>query len=166
LVAVKVTRRPGHSARPSHGRSSCHYRGHQEGSPPRLVWSDIARQDFRKIFAYIAERNPPAAATVADWIDQAARDLAAMPTGRAGRVSRTYEKSRPGSPYIRAYALETTSAGDEVLAVLRVIHGARNWPAETPAGMTGRAMANCAAEERAVLFLPLSGPPFASAAGI
>jgi hypothetical protein len=30
-----------------------------------------------------------------------------------------------------AYALEPTSAGDEVLAVLRVIHGARNWPAQT-----------------------------------
>ncbi len=31
-------------------------------------------------------------------------------------------------PYIIAYALETTPAGDEVLAVLRVIHGARRWP--------------------------------------
>jgi toxin ParE1/3/4 len=97
----------------------------------RLVWSDKARQDFRKIIAYIAERNPPAAVKVADRIDHAARDLAAMPTGRRGRVSGTYEKPLPDLPYIIAYSLETTSAGDEVLAVLRVIHGARNWPAET-----------------------------------
>jgi toxin ParE1/3/4 len=97
----------------------------------RLVWSDKARQDFRKIIAYIAERNPSAAAKVADRIDHAARDLAAMPTGRRGRVSGTYEKLLPGLPYIIAYSLETTSAGDEVLAVLRVIHGARDWPVET-----------------------------------
>jgi plasmid stabilization system protein ParE len=97
----------------------------------RLVWSDKAREDSRKKVAYIAECNPPAAVTVAERIDQAARDLAVMPIGRRGRVSRTYEKSLPGLPYIMAYALETTSAGDEVLAVLRVIHGARNWPAET-----------------------------------
>ena len=97
----------------------------------RLIWSDKARQDFRKIIAYIAERNPPAAAKVADRLDHAARELAAMPTGRRGRVFRTYEKPLPSLPYLIAYSLETTSAGDEVLAVLRVIHGARDWPAGT-----------------------------------
>jgi len=97
----------------------------------QLVWSDNARHDFRKIIVYIAERNPPAAARVADRIEEVAQDLAAMPTGRRGRVSGTFEKLVPGLPYIIAYALETTSAGDEVLAVVRVIHGARDWPAET-----------------------------------
>ena len=97
-----------------------------------LVWSDRARHDFREIVAYIAERNPPAAARVADRIEQVARDLAALPTGRRGRVAGTYEKPVPGLPYIIAYTLETAPpAGDEVLAVLRVIHGARNWLGDT-----------------------------------
>ncbi|MGH6905790.1 MAG: type II toxin-antitoxin system RelE/ParE family toxin [Geminicoccaceae bacterium] len=104
---------------------------HSGVEPRRLVWSDRARQDFREIIAYIAERNPFAAAKLADRIDQAARDLAAMPTGRRGRVSGTCEKPLPGLPCIIAYALETAPAGDEFLAVLRVIHGARDWSAET-----------------------------------
>lgn len=104
---------------------------HNSVEPRRLVWSDRGRRDFREIVAYISERNPPAAAKVAERIDQAARALAHMPTGRRGRVSGTFEKPLPGLPYIIAYALETTPAGDEVLAVLRVIHGARDWPAET-----------------------------------
>lgn len=98
--------------------------------PRRVVWSDKARRDFQEIIAYIAERNPVAAARVADRIDQMARNLAAIPTGRRGRVSGTYEKTIPGLPYLIAYALEATEAGDEVLAVLRVIHGSRNWRAE------------------------------------
>ncbi len=97
----------------------------------RLIWSEKARQDFREIIAYIAKRNPAAANGVADRIDRAARNLAAMPTGRRGRVSGTYEKPISGLPYIIAYALEATAAGDQVLAVLRVVHGARNWRAGT-----------------------------------
>ena len=54
-----------------------------------------------------------------------------MPTGRRGRVSGTYERPVSGLPYIIAYALKATEAGDEVLAILRVIHGARNWRADT-----------------------------------
>jgi plasmid stabilization system protein ParE len=71
----------------------------------QLVWSESVRHDFRKIIVYIAERNPPAAAKVADRIEQTARDLGAMPTGRRGRVSGTYEKSVPGLPYITATPL-------------------------------------------------------------
>lgn len=76
--------------------------------PRRLVWSDRSRRDLREIITYIAERNPAAAARVADRIDQAARNLAAMPTGRRGRVSGTYAKPVSGLPYIIAYALEAT----------------------------------------------------------
>jgi plasmid stabilization system protein ParE len=127
----------------------------------RLLWSDKARQDFRQIIAYIAERNPPAAAKVADRIDHAARDLAAMPIGRRGRVSGTYDKSLSRLPYIIAYALETTSAGDEVLAVLRVIQGCAQLAGRNLAQMTDAAVANCVAARRTLLFLPLSGLPCA-----
>jgi toxin ParE1/3/4 len=73
----------------------------------------------------IADRKPRGAVKVADRIEDAARDLAALHTGRRGRVSGTDEKPVTGLPYI-AYAFETTSAGDEVLAIVRVIHGARD----------------------------------------
>jgi plasmid stabilization system protein ParE len=72
--------------------------------PRRLVWSDTARRDFGAIVTYIAERDPAAAARVAERIDQVARNLAAMPTGRRGRVSGTYEIPIPGLPYVIAYA--------------------------------------------------------------
>jgi toxin ParE1/3/4 len=94
----------------------------------RLVWSARGRQDVREIITYIASDNPWAAAQVGERINQTANQLAAMPTGRRGRVAGTYEKILPGLPYIIAYALETTPAGEEVLAVLRVIHCARQWP--------------------------------------
>jgi toxin ParE1/3/4 len=96
--------------------------------PRQLVWSERGRADLRRIVAYIAERNPAAAIKVADRIDQAVRNLATMPTGRRGRVVGTYEKPIPGLPYIIAYALERGPAGERVLAILRIIHGARNWP--------------------------------------
>jgi toxin ParE1/3/4 len=94
----------------------------------RLVWSASCRQDVREIITYIASDNPRAAAQVRERINQTANQLAAMPTGRRGRVAGTYEKILPGLPYIIACALETTPAGEEVLVVLRVIHGARQWP--------------------------------------
>lgn len=96
----------------------------------RIVWSRDGLDDFNAIVAYIARDDPAAALKVAERIDEAIRGLAAMPTGRRGRVAGTYEKVLSGLPYIIAYALEPTPAGDELLAVLRVIHGARDWPSE------------------------------------
>jgi toxin ParE1/3/4 len=51
-----------------------------------------------------------------------------MAIGRPGRVTGTYEKSIVGLPYIIAYALTSTSTGEEQVAILRVIHAARDWP--------------------------------------
>ena len=49
-----------------------------------------------------------------------------MATGRPGRVSGSYEKLVPRLPYILAYAI--ASQGErEVIAILRVIHMARDW---------------------------------------
>lgn len=94
----------------------------------RVVWSRDALDDFNGIVAYIARDDPAAALKVAGRIDEAVSGLAAMPTGRRGRVAGTYEKVLPGLPYIVAYALVPAPSGEEVLAVLRVIHGARDWP--------------------------------------
>jgi plasmid stabilization system protein ParE len=44
-------------------------------------------------------------------------------------VAGTYEKSIPRFPYVIAYSL-TMQGGQEVVAILRVIHTSRDWPPE------------------------------------
>ncbi|KAA0909474.1 type II toxin-antitoxin system RelE/ParE family toxin [Aquicoccus porphyridii] len=92
-------------------------------------WSTDALTDLADQVAYIAAENPSAAHRVADAIDKTALALGDMPTGRPGRVTGTYEKSVTGLPYILAYAI-TQGGGEETVAIVRVIHTARDWPAE------------------------------------
>lgn len=92
-------------------------------------WSTDALADLADQVAYIAAENPSAARRVADAIDETALTLSDVPTGRPGRVTGTYEKSVTGLPYILAYAI-TQSGGEETVAIVRVIHTARDWPAE------------------------------------
>ena len=88
-----------------------------------VVWSRDALDDLKALLAYIAADNPDAARRVADALRDAAAALGRLPTGRPGRVAGVYEKSVGKMPYVIAYAL-----GDETLAILRVIHTARDWP--------------------------------------
>ncbi|HXD47026.1 MAG TPA: type II toxin-antitoxin system RelE/ParE family toxin [Pseudolabrys sp.] len=90
----------------------------------RVQWSIAALDDFDHAIAFIAARNPPAADRVTKAIDRAARELGRFQTGRSGRVSGTYEKPLPGLPYIIAYAIDRS----DTVTILRVIHGARDWP--------------------------------------
>lgn len=88
-------------------------------------------RNFLGVVAYIAQDNPSAAARVAARLDTTIRALSTAPTGRQGRVSGTYEKTVPGLPYVIAYALGHEPRGHETITILRVIHGARDWPEET-----------------------------------
>lgn len=97
----------------------------------RIVWTRFAHNDFGDIIGYIAADNPAAAQDVATRIDQTIQTLADTPTGRRGRVSRTYEKLVRGMPYIVAYALGDESRGHETITILRVIHGERDWRDES-----------------------------------
>lgn len=92
----------------------------------RVVWSAEARRDFLDILRHIARDNPDAAERVVDAIEKTGNRLGELATGRPGRVTGVYEKSVPRLPYIIAYAL-TTQGGQEVVAILRVIHTSRNW---------------------------------------
>lgn len=92
-------------------------------------WSADALADLADQIAYIAAENPSAAQRVADALDRTALALGEMPTGRAGRVAGTYEKSVTGLPYIVAYTL-ARAGSEEIVAVLRVIHTARDWSTE------------------------------------
>ncbi len=93
-----------------------------------VVWSRSARTDLIDIIQYIARRNPDAAGRVADRIEEAASGLSDFATGRAGRVSGTYEKVLGDLPYILAYEIMDRPEGGEMIVILHVIHGARDWP--------------------------------------
>ena len=95
-----------------------------------VVWADSALADYHDIIHYIARENPDAAARVAARIEDAAESLSDFATGRAGRVSGTYEKALPRLPYILAYEIVPRPDGGEGVTILHVIHGARDWPAE------------------------------------
>ncbi len=89
-----------------------------------VVWSLTAIEDLEKATGFLADRNPHAARRVATAIGEAASKLGDLPTGRPGRVEKTYEKPVPRTPYVIAYAMPDP----ETLVIVRVIHMARDWP--------------------------------------
>ena len=93
-----------------------------------VVWSESALDDMDSLAAYIAADNRTAAIKVLDRIERTVENLSHAPTGRVGRVAGTYEKPVNGLPYIIAYALQHKARSGERIVILRVIHGARNWP--------------------------------------
>ena len=90
----------------------------------QIAWHRRARQDLQAVRGYIAEVNPGAARQVAQRILQAVRLLAEQPgLGRPGRVPETRELVITGTPYIAVYRVV-----DDTIVILRVLHGARQWP--------------------------------------
>lgn len=96
-----------------------------------VVWASAALDDLLAIGHYIATHNPAAASKMMQRLRATASNLGEMPTGRPGRVTGTYEKLTPGLPYILAYEIASLPHDDgECVAILHVIHGARDWPNE------------------------------------
>jgi addiction module RelE/StbE family toxin len=90
----------------------------------RVVWSGPSRADLKAIFDYISQDNPYAAALVVRRIRDRVRQLERLPRiGRPGRVASTRELVVSRTPYLVAYRIE-----EERIAVIRVIHGRREWP--------------------------------------
>lgn len=92
----------------------------------QVQWSRSALDDIKEQSKFIAAENPSAARKVADRVNEAAKALGDMATGRPGRVVGTYEKSVYGLPYIIAYSV-SVQVGQESIIILRVIHTARDW---------------------------------------
>lgn len=92
-------------------------------------WSRDALDDLKAQMAYIAADTPLAARKVAARIRKIGNDLGTMATGRPGRVYGTYEQPISDLLYIVVYAIRLVPGRGEVVTTLRVIHGARNWPA-------------------------------------
>jgi addiction module RelE/StbE family toxin len=92
----------------------------------RIEWSVPASEDRNAIFDYIEADNPSAAIGVDNRIREQVGDLGSFPEmGRPGRVEGTRELVIVHTPYIAAYRI-----ADDTVKILRILHGARLWPAE------------------------------------
>jgi toxin ParE1/3/4 len=92
----------------------------------QLKWSAFALADRTTIFDFIEADNPRAAAAIDERIRSRVAGLAKFAEmGRAGRIVGTRELVISGTPYIAAYSVD-----GETVRILRVLHGARQWPEE------------------------------------
>jgi toxin ParE1/3/4 len=95
----------------------------------QINYSDDALADLLALRQYIALHNPSAANRVAARIIQSVNRLQTHPRfGKPGRVAGTRELIIPRFPYSIVYEEDK---GD--CMVLRVLHQAMQWPAETSA---------------------------------
>ena len=94
----------------------------------KLTWSAFALSDRDAIFTFIEAENPSSAIMVDERIVAAARRLVDFPaSGRVGRIAGTRELVINGTPYVAVYAVTQS-----VVRILRVLHGAREWPDMIP----------------------------------
>lgn len=90
----------------------------------RVRWLRKALANLDEEAEYIAKDNPAAAGRLVLRILAEAELLRDNPPmGRAGRVPGTRELVVAGTPYIVPYRVR-----DELVEILRVLHGARKWP--------------------------------------
>jgi toxin ParE1/3/4 len=90
----------------------------------RLRWTTPATNDLYNIVQRIRKDNPAAAAEVATILYDGCGGLSDFPRrGRNGRIEGTRELVFPGLPYIVVYKIQ-----DEVVELLRIYHGAQDWP--------------------------------------
>ena len=84
----------------------------------QVIWSPTALRQISRIYAYLAEFNPPAAQDIAQRLLKAGDSLASFPR-RGRRVPGTALREWPlVDPYIIRYRI----AG-EVIRILQVRHG-------------------------------------------
>ena len=89
-----------------------------------IEWTKPAVADLVALRAYIAEHHPRAAEDIALKILDGVERLATFPaSGRPGLKPYTRVLVVPATPYIVVYRVQ-----DECVEILRVIHGARQWP--------------------------------------
>jgi len=89
-----------------------------------VSWTRLADRDLVAAHGWIARDNPNAAIEAILRVEEATGRLADFPhMGRAGRAAGTRELPVAGTPFLVVYAV----SGRDV-RVLRVLHGAQNWP--------------------------------------
>ena len=91
-----------------------------------LELSVLALTDRIAIFDYIEAESPHAAILIDNRIEDVVEALIKMPgMGRPGRIEGTRELIIDRTPYIVAYFIS-----GETIRILRVPHGAQQWPEE------------------------------------
>jgi toxin ParE1/3/4 len=89
-----------------------------------LEWTEAAEVDAGAILAFIAQDSIAAAYDVYEEIREQARHLVEYPDlGRVGRLKGTRELVINRTPYIMVYRIK-----GERVELLRVLHGAQQWP--------------------------------------
>jgi plasmid stabilization system protein ParE len=95
-----------------------------------LRFTARARRHLNDIAAYIADKNPRAAAMIGGRIREVTRLLEHFPyVGREGTLQGTREMVVPGLPYVIVYRIPIAS--DEALVVLGIYHAAQRRPGQT-----------------------------------
>ncbi len=90
----------------------------------KVFWLEKAAGDLEEAYEFIALDNLSAAAEEVDKILKTIKRLGENPAiGKAGRIPKTRELVIAGTPYIVIYRVK-----DNRLEILRVFHGARQWP--------------------------------------
>jgi toxin ParE1/3/4 len=90
-----------------------------------VLWSRHALEDVESIWRYVAADDAEAAEALISRIDLAAEAVGRFPgSGRAGRVSGTREHTVARTRYVLVYSVAAGGA-----QILRVLHGAQEWPA-------------------------------------
>ena len=90
----------------------------------KIKWVQLALTDLDEAAAFISQDNPQAAKRIVKRIWDAARLLSEQPNaGRPGRVYGTRELVIADTPFILPYRVVQNT-----VQILRVLHGARNWP--------------------------------------
>ena len=89
-----------------------------------VKWLRLALEDLDGIFRYIAQNNEQAASHIISQIWHSGQLLGQHPNmGRAGRVAGTRELVIQESKYLIPYRVI-----DDEVQILRVLHGAMDWP--------------------------------------
>ena len=90
----------------------------------KIKWVQLALTDLDEAAAFISQDNPPAAKRQLKRIRDAARLLSEQPdAGRPGRVHGTRELVIADTPFVLPYR-----AVRDTVQILRVLHGAGQWP--------------------------------------
>ena len=91
----------------------------------RIRWTEPASRDLTQISDYIEGHDGPARARrVALGIFQGVDSLSRFPfRGRPGRKPKTREFVFPDLPFLAVYRVR-----DDCVEILRILHGAQNWP--------------------------------------
>jgi len=91
----------------------------------RIVWSEPAAEDLAALRAFIAVDRPSAARSMVRRIAQMVETLLPQSPeiGRRERVPGTRELVISRTPFVVAYRVR-----NETIEILRVLHGARQWP--------------------------------------